>query len=148
MQAEQQSERDLFEAELKGLDFTKSADGWGRETYHHPHVQSIWYGWQARAALSHPSTPQGWKPSASESAALSALIGPGAAYQVIDFLKTPTSSLRGAWKLVPAEPTPEMCAVALIDEGARITDGPAFASDLYRAMLAVSPPTPEQGSKG
>lgn len=64
--------------------------------------------WNTRTALSHPSTPQGWK-------------------------------------MVPVEPTPEICAVASIDEGARITDGPAFAGDLYRAMLAASPPAPEQG---
>lgn len=61
MQAEQQSERERFEAWATHLDseppcFDKDRDGY----YEDWDLQRAWRGWQARAALSHPS-PQ-WLP--------------------------------------------------------------------------------------
>lgn len=55
MQAEQQSERERFEAELPAKARARNEQG----DYVSPAINDRWAGWQARAALSHPS-PQGW----------------------------------------------------------------------------------------
>jgi hypothetical protein len=51
-------EREEFEAWFgRALDFTKNktwADAW---EYTHPHVESIWYGWRARAACAAAASP-------------------------------------------------------------------------------------------
>lgn len=33
------------------LDLLRTKDAWGRPCFYHPHVQSLWDGWKARAAL-------------------------------------------------------------------------------------------------
>lgn len=65
MQAEQQSERERFEAWIsEDGKWSKAAQRSG-DGYMLAYAQSAWTawqaGWQARAALSHHSTPQGWK---------------------------------------------------------------------------------------
>lgn len=73
MQAEQQSERDRFEAWCREK-YLCHEHSFARAPYEYAHtvshrtisicyasVQMLWECWQARAALSHPSTPQGWK---------------------------------------------------------------------------------------
>lgn len=60
MQAEQQSERERFEAYIAkdcGDLSTFGVDP--NRHYRNSGVNHAWVGWQARAALSHPS-PQGW----------------------------------------------------------------------------------------
>lgn len=70
MQAEQQSERDLFEAwyckdaERQGFPLRDGIADLREEDHYGAHramLNGKWEGWQARAALSHPS-PQGWQP--------------------------------------------------------------------------------------
>jgi len=41
--------RETFEAWAvsKSIDITKSKDAWGNDIYQHPHVDSMWFGWQA-----------------------------------------------------------------------------------------------------
>ena len=46
------------------------------------------------------------------------------------------------WKLVPVEPTDEMRAVGIEDEGCTVTDGRKFCTDVYEAMLAAAPQPP------
>ena len=64
MQAEQQSERERFEAWARSIGKTDrdlQRDDWdGSGEYSWITEKSMWSAWQARAALSHPSTPQGW----------------------------------------------------------------------------------------
>lgn len=64
MQAEQQSERELFEAWARSIGKTDrdlQREDWnGSGEYSWITEKSMWEAWQARAALSHPSTPQGW----------------------------------------------------------------------------------------
>lgn len=55
MQAEQQSERERFEA------WCKQDNPRYEPTDDSPLNRRDWKVWKARAALSHPSTPQGWK---------------------------------------------------------------------------------------
>ena len=50
------TERELFEACFKNLDFSHGFDTWGRPEYFHHEIQSLWTGWQARAAA--PQTVQ------------------------------------------------------------------------------------------
>lgn len=62
MQAEQQSERERFEAWAKdeGYDTANTYDTErSRWRWLNPMTSDLWKSW--RAALSHPSTPQGWK---------------------------------------------------------------------------------------
>lgn len=48
----EETERELFEAHFKYLDFERTHDAWDREVYLHPHVQSLFEGFQAgRASL-------------------------------------------------------------------------------------------------
>lgn len=54
--SEPQDERAAFEAHFPHFDFAKVKDGWGRDQYAHPHIESTWFGWQARASLD--PTPQ------------------------------------------------------------------------------------------
>ena len=49
-----ESERAEFEAHFKHLDFTMDKDAWERPIYRHPHVFSLWTGWQARASKGTP----------------------------------------------------------------------------------------------
>ena len=59
MQAEQQSERKRFEAwhiPRYGKGYSEWAEDKGR--YAWDLTEELWAAWQARAALSHPSTPQ------------------------------------------------------------------------------------------
>lgn len=58
MKAEDQSaEREAFDAQFPHLDRAMTTDGWGRLKYVHEHVESIWHGWQVRAALSAREAP-------------------------------------------------------------------------------------------
>jgi len=40
-------QRAAFEAVNPHLDYTHSADAWGRDTYKHSHIQIAWEYWQA-----------------------------------------------------------------------------------------------------
>lgn len=53
--------------------------------------------------------------------------------------RTPQPTVPAGWKLVPVEPTPEMCAEGMKGEGCTINDGKLFARDLYSVMLAAAP---------
>lgn len=54
-------ERDAFEKAHKLLDLEKKSDLWGQLVYVHPHIDSIWHGWKARAALAQPELePVAW----------------------------------------------------------------------------------------
>jgi hypothetical protein len=44
-------ERAAFEARWSNLDFTTATDCWGRQKYVHSHIEALWDGWQARAAV-------------------------------------------------------------------------------------------------
>lgn len=62
MQAEQQSERERFEAWAENAGFNIHRDETAKYIdYHKVTTRHAWNAWQARAALSHPS-PQGWQP--------------------------------------------------------------------------------------
>ena len=60
MQAEQQSERERFEAWCVTQGWVERPSARDNGNYTNGQLQARWIGWQARAALSHPS-PQGWK---------------------------------------------------------------------------------------
>lgn len=62
MQAEQQSENERFEAWAEKAGFIVHRDETAKYIdYHKVTTRHAWNAWQARAALSHPRTPQGWK---------------------------------------------------------------------------------------
>jgi len=134
MQAEQQSERERFDHLVSGqaqnLIGALIAHGLLQKSLPEELYLKLWEVVEqqlhavnregARAALSHPSTPQGWQ-------------------------------------LVPVEPTEEMLAAGEIPTIEMPLRGGgtyqmlglgAGPSSIYRKMLAVSPPPPEQGSKG
>jgi hypothetical protein len=46
-----QTERGAFKAMHKHLDTSEETDAWGQPKFKHPHVESAWLGWKARAAL-------------------------------------------------------------------------------------------------
>ena len=50
-----QGERETFEAVYSSLDLSMWDDAWGMPAYRHSHVDALWEGWQARAALAQPS---------------------------------------------------------------------------------------------
>lgn len=53
--------RDAFEAWAvsKSIDITKSKDAWGNDIYQHPHVDSMWFGWQAATEQGKPQPLRG-----------------------------------------------------------------------------------------
>lgn len=46
-----EQEREAFKLHFAAMDLTEKPDAWGRPSFKHPHVESLWAGWQARAAL-------------------------------------------------------------------------------------------------
>lgn len=47
-----EQERARFKAHYEGLfDLTETTDAWGQPKFAHEHIESIWAGWKARAAL-------------------------------------------------------------------------------------------------
>ncbi|MCY1399781.1 hypothetical protein D9M71_148470 [compost metagenome] len=50
-----QDERAAFCAQYKHLDLSEKPDAWRRPQFLHSHVEALWSGWQARAALAQPS---------------------------------------------------------------------------------------------
>lgn len=51
----------------------------------------------------------------------------------------PVPVIHEGWKLVPKEPTDEMCYEGQEDEDCTITNGSSYARALYKAMLAAAP---------
>lgn len=39
-----------FKRTFAQLDLLMTKDAWGHDCFYHPHVQSLWDGWKARAA--------------------------------------------------------------------------------------------------
>jgi len=54
------SERERFEA--WAIEHHEDVPQWTGSRYRQDVWEDLWIAWQARAALSHPSTPQGWQP--------------------------------------------------------------------------------------
>jgi hypothetical protein len=57
------TERLAFIKAFPHLDLTEVPDAWGRPKFKHSHVEALWDGWFARAALASPSPiqPEGKK---------------------------------------------------------------------------------------
>lgn len=127
MQAEQQRERERFEAWY---------DAWIVEKRVHMTLKSeVWDAWQARAALSHPSTPQGW---ISVEDRLPAMDEPVLVY-------TPSSVVKvcfDEWCTYHEAPVSWSSATVETGEGWQNHE---FEEVTHWMPL---PPPPEQGSKG
>ena len=56
---ESKDEREKFKARFRGyFDLAESPNAWGKPKFTHSDVESMWYGWQARAAGS--AQVEGW----------------------------------------------------------------------------------------
>lgn len=131
MQAEQQSERERFEA-WDSAQYEIDA-----EVYRHKHgeryvdraVQCRWEAWQARAALSHPSTPQGWRG--------------------IDSAPRDGTPVFAFWPPSGSFPVHGGCyGVAVFQEGRWCNPEDSDDDYIEPSHYMPLPPPPEQGSKG
>lgn len=146
MQAEQQSERKRFEAYIAkdcGDLSTFGVDP--NRHYRNSAVNNAWVGWQARAALSHPSTPQGWQDIATAPKDRTEILACWPKRKLDDD-ECPTGEITGyaqcvtAWQGFWIEPD------YLDAHGSFYFEDEAFAEEPTHWMPL--PPPPEQGSKG
>jgi hypothetical protein len=54
-----EAERQAFKRRHKHLDVSEVPDAWGRPSFKHPHVESIWLGWITRATLALAAPAEG-----------------------------------------------------------------------------------------
>ena len=146
MQAEQQSERERFEAWFEH-DYMAGLDGPGewdaeRNCYMQLPVHMAWCAY--RAALSHPSTPQGWQDIATAPKDRTEILACWPKRKLDDD-ECPTGEITGyaqcvtAWQGFWIEPD------YLEAHGSFYFDDEAFAAEPTHWMPL--PPPPEQGSK-